>query len=110
MPYLFCEKHGREHEADTRKNQEHYRHEGESVLVVKGRLISGPWLCDKCNTPLRKDMYACLFAVYASWMTEGGDEYDFSHESQYFAMERAALTVYGAPWPASLGIRPDRKT
>jgi hypothetical protein len=54
MPYLFCEAHGREHEADASAAQEEYRQAGESVVTVKGTLISGPWLCDRCNARLVK--------------------------------------------------------
>jgi hypothetical protein len=108
MPYLFCGKHGREHEADARQNQAHYRREGESVLVIKGRLISGPWQCDQCNAPLEKGAQASLFAAYPSWMTESTYEYDFWHERKYFELEHAEVTVYGAAWPVTLVAKPGR--
>lgn len=43
MPYLYCEEHGREHEARVIGNQATFRQAGEGVLIVHGRLTSGPW-------------------------------------------------------------------
>ena len=49
MPYLYCDKHGHEREADIIKGQGKYRQADEIVLVVSGTLIGGPWQCDSCN-------------------------------------------------------------
>jgi hypothetical protein len=99
MAYLFCEEHGREHEAETRSSQEHYRREGETVLAVKGRLISGPWRCDRCNAVLKRGRPAWLFAAFPRWVAESIGEYEFKYERRYFAVEHSAVAVYGAEWP-----------
>ncbi len=52
MPYLYCAAHGRGHENRVIGQQEEYRQQGESVLIVHGTLKSGPHRCDKCNVPL----------------------------------------------------------
>jgi hypothetical protein len=66
MPYLFCAEHGKEHEATSQAEQENYRLLGETVLIVKGRLISGPWRCDRCGTRLKKGNPACLVTAFSS--------------------------------------------
>ena len=56
MARLLCETHGREEEAETIRDQDKHRAENECILVVRGKLISGPWVCDRCNrdsTPVR---------------------------------------------------------
>ena len=53
MPYLFCETHGREHEAGAAGREEAYRKEGETVLTMRGTLISGPWQCDRGTCGIR---------------------------------------------------------
>jgi hypothetical protein len=99
MPRLYCEEHGREQEADTSRNQELYRQEGESVLIVKGRLISGPWRCDRCNATLTKGTLACLLTAFPGWMTESMYDYDFAYERKYFGKTHDGAAVYGAAWP-----------
>lgn len=99
MPRLYCEAHGRDHEAATVENQELYRQEGETVLIVRGRLRSGPWLCDKCNALLSKGRRATFTVAYPLHITETVQEYDFAYEQRYFDMENAELAVYGAAWP-----------
>ncbi len=100
MPRLYCEEHGREDDARIIGRQEHYRQEDESVLVVRGKLISGPWCCDRCNATLRKGAIAWLFSAYPRWIAEGLTDYDFGQERQYFAMGKYdKATVYGADWP-----------
>jgi hypothetical protein len=99
MPHLLCDKHGREQEAATRKHEELYQQEGETVLIVKGTLISGPWHCDRCNAVLKKGQPAILLMAYPRWMTEGMTDYDFLYESRYFATGKAEVAVYGADWP-----------
>jgi hypothetical protein len=99
MPYLFCEKHGREHEDSAAGQQEAYRQEGESVLTMRGTLISGPWLCDRCNASLTKGTHAYLASAFPAWVGEGTEDYDFAYERRYFAVEKAEAKLYGARWP-----------
>jgi hypothetical protein len=109
MPYLYCEKHGHEREAGIIERQEVYREADETVLVVSGTLISGPWLCDRCNAQLRKADTAYLVSAFPSHCRDDLHDYDFGYERQYFAMtadDRA--TAYGADWPDD-SIRNRRK-
>jgi hypothetical protein len=100
MPYLFCRKHGLEHEASCRENQDNYRQLGETVLVVSGTLISGPWRCDRCNATLRKGRTAYLATAYPRHNARDLADYDFGYERRYFAMTaRDTATAYGAQWP-----------
>ena len=99
MPRLYCEEHGKEAEARSACNQERYRQEGETILVVTGALISGPWLCDRCNAQLDEDEQATLVSAFPRAITESIYEYDFGYEQGYFAMEDDTVTVYGAEWP-----------
>ena len=113
MPRLYCAKHGKENKADTARDQEEYRQGGETVLVVSGRLISGPWHCDRCNATLKKGDTAYLSSAFPQWITEGLTDYDFAYERDYFAMaETDAATVYGAEWPddSIRNRRPVRRT
>jgi hypothetical protein len=109
MPYLFCEEHGREYEARVVERQEDYRREGESILVVRGRLRSGPWLCDKCNASVSRGSRATLAIVYPRHITEGVHEYDFGYERRYFDMEKADVAVYGAATPFRMVARSGRQ-
>jgi hypothetical protein len=95
MPRLYCEQHGREHEASTILQQEHYRQEGEAVLIVKGWLSSGPWLCDKCNATLPRGGMAYLLVFFSKAFTFELESYDFSYERRYFG-RRFDATAYGA--------------
>jgi len=100
MPRLLCETHGREEEADTICDQDKYRDAGECVLVVSGTLISGPWLCDRCNAEMAVGKTAYLFSAFPVWVAEGLVDYDFGYECAYFAMGKTdTATVYGADWP-----------
>jgi len=101
MPYLFCAKHGKEHEAKAREEQENYRQFGETVLIVKGTLINGPWRCDRCNTTLKRGKLACLMTAFPRSITAGMGDYDFAYERGYFDMKRAEVAVYGAEWHAT---------
>ena len=102
MPRLYCETHGREDEASTIERQEHYRQEGESVLIVTGKLRSGPWLCDRCNETIDRGSVAYLVTGLPHWITEGEPRYDFAYERRYFGGRYDRVAVYGAEWP---GIR-----
>jgi hypothetical protein len=100
MPYLYCEAHGRSREEEIAYCQEEYRQAVESLLVVSGRLISGPWRCDQCNAELRKGMAATLVSCFPGHWHDTLFDYDFGNERQYFAMSKAdTARVYGAPWP-----------
>jgi hypothetical protein len=99
MPRLYCHQHGQEHEAATKARQEFYRQEGETVVIIKGRLIDGPFLCDRCNAELKEGDPACLASAFPRWITESTHDYKFTYEFRYFALEDDAITVYGAPWP-----------
>ena len=46
------------------EDQENYRWFGETVLIVRGRLISGGWQCDKCNAPLNVAVHTPKADVY----------------------------------------------
>ena len=99
MARRYCERRGREHEARVGGRASIYCHEGETILIVKGKLLSGGWLCDRCNASLGKGSQACLLIVFPRWVTEQMPDYDFRHERQYFAVEKAEIAVYGAAWP-----------
>lgn len=99
MARLYCEDHGKEHEARVIGQASTYCQEGESILIVKGKLVSGGWLCDRCNVPLGKADQAYLLTVFPQWITEQVPDYDFMHERQYFAIKKAEVAVYGAKWP-----------
>ena len=100
MPRLLCEKHGREEEAETVRDQERHREADECILVVRGKLISGAWNCDRCNRELRAGATAYLRTGLPRWVAEGLIDYDFGYEREYFAMGKAdTATVYGADWP-----------
>jgi hypothetical protein len=102
MPYLFCAEHGEEYQARVGGQEELYRREGETIIVLSGRLRSGPWLCDKCNALLGRGSRATLAIAYPRHMTETIHEYDFAYERRYFAVEKAEVSVYGAEWPVVL--------
>lgn len=116
MPTLYCETHGGKHQARVGGQSTLYRDEGESVLIVTGRLASGPWRCDDggCRARLRTGDAATLLTSFPRWITESMYDYDFEHERRYFAMRGAeTMTVYGAAWPggdvtALLGRQRDR--
>lgn len=99
MARLYCEEHGKEHEAHVIGQAAISCQEGESVLIVKGTLISGGWLCDRCNAPLGKGDQAYLLSVFPRWVTEQMPGYAFINERQYFSVEKAEIAVYGAAWP-----------
>lgn len=91
------------HESRCQEDQENYRWFGETVLIVRGRLISGGWQCDKCNAPLNRGHKAWLMTAFPRSMNAGMGDYDFAHEKRYFNMKRAEVAVYGAEWPGVAG-------
>ena len=100
MPRLYCETHGREREAEIIEQQDMYRQQGESVMVVKGRLKYGPFLCDRCNEERAAGQPAWLITALPGWVAAGLIDYDFGYEREYFAMAKTdTATVYGADWP-----------
>lgn len=100
MPYLYCDKHGHEREADIIKGQGKYRQADEIVLVVSGTLIGGLWQCDSCNASLRRGNRATLVSAFPSHCRDDLCDYDFAYERQYLAMKGTdTATAYGADWP-----------
>jgi hypothetical protein len=102
MPYLFCAEHGKEHEASCKDEQENYRLLGETVLVVSGTLISGPWRCDRCNAPLKRSQKAWLVTAFPRHFAEDLERYDYAYERQYFRIDKAEARVYGAEPPGGV--------
>jgi hypothetical protein len=100
MPHLYCEKHGKKDEAETARDSDFYRGEGESVVIVAGKLMSGPWACDRCNATLLSGNTAYLASSFPAWVSDSTTEYDFAYEREYFAASKSRVAVYGAPWPA----------
>ena len=100
MPYLYCERHGQEHEAGIVERQDESRQEGETVLVVSGRLNRGTWQCDRCGTQLRPGDRATLITAFPSHCRDRLYDYDFAYEREYLAMSKSdRAAVYGADWP-----------
>ena len=93
MSSLYCKTHGEEKEAEARADDEEMREDGESVLIVHGRLISGPWRCDRCNAELNEGDEAFFEAIYPRHITEQIYDYDFSYEREYFALHDGSLAA-----------------
>jgi hypothetical protein len=106
MPYLYCAAHGREHENRVIGQQEDYRQEGESVLIVHGTLTGGAQRCDKCNATLRRGDAATTLSAFSRHVVDGMGDYDFASERRYFDMAKASAAVYGTPWPDAARLRP----
>ena len=102
MPRLYCTEHGKQHESRCQQEQENYRWLGETVLIVSGQLKSGPWQCDGCNAPLKRSQKVWLMTAFPSHFAEELERYDYACERQYFNMERAKVTVYGAEPPGGI--------
>ena len=100
MPYLYCEQHGREHEAGIAARKDDYLRLDETVLVVRETLISDPWVCDSCNEILNKGMTAILVCAFPSHCRDQLRDYDFGYERQFFAITSGCSVIaYGAEWP-----------
>jgi hypothetical protein len=100
MPRLYCKNHGREREAGVVEQRDVYRRAGETLLVVTGTLISGPWYCDRCNLRLQPGNLAVLVSAFPSHYCDELCNYDFGYERQYFAMiggDKAAAYGAGSP-------------
>jgi hypothetical protein len=102
MPYLFCKQHGKEHVARSKEEQDNYRLLGETVLIVRGTLISGPWRCDRCNAPLKRRQKAWLVTAFPRHFAEDLEAYDYAYERQYFRIDKAEVKVYGADPPGGI--------
>ncbi len=102
MPYLFCPAHAQEHEESCREGEEEYRRLGETVVMVSGTLISGPWQCDRCNARLGKGGAATLMTAFPSSYANELADYDYGKERRYFRVAEAAIKVYGAMPPGGL--------
>jgi hypothetical protein len=102
MPRLYCEEHGREHESRCQEEQDNYRLLGETVLMVSGTLISGPWNCDRCNVRMKKGSRAWLMTAFLRCFAENLDGYDYACERQYLSMMNAEARVYGAEPPGGI--------
>ncbi|WP_422932238.1 hypothetical protein [Singulisphaera sp. PoT] len=106
MPYLLCRTHGPQHEAGSASGGEEYRQAGETVLIVEGTLISGPWQCDSCNAPLEAGSRAWLVTAFPAHFRDDLFGYAFEYERQYFGMTKGDRAVsYGAPWPDDSIVR-----
>lgn len=81
---------------------------GISVLIVTGRLISGPWHCDRCNARLERGDTAYVWTTYPEGTPASGDQYRFAYERQYFGGKYERATAYGADWPGGTLPRPKR--
>lgn len=101
MARLYCERHGREHEAKTITQKQSYRQESESVLMTSGVLNSGPWLCDRCSATLDRGDTAYLFHPFTAYECEHMERYDFGYERRYFAAKSMEATVHGRRWPGT---------
>jgi hypothetical protein len=100
MAWLYCTVHGRGHENRIIEQQDAYRQEGESVLIVHGPLRGGSHRCDKCNASLNKGDAAVLVTPFPRFLTEAMHTYDFTNERRYFNLALATIKLYGAGWPA----------
>jgi hypothetical protein len=96
MPYLFCEQHGREHEARCEEEQGSYRWLGETVLIISGPLKSPSWRCDECHVRMRRGSQAWLVAAFAGPNPQQFDEYAHAAAREYFLIEHADARAYGA--------------
>jgi uncharacterized protein with PIN domain len=98
VPALYCTVHGRGHENRVIVNQDEYRQAAESVLIVHGKLRTGPYRCDKCNAELKRGDTAMLMSALPRFDTESMYEYDFAYEQRYFDLAQVSMTLYGARW------------
>lgn len=83
MPYLICKMDGGQHKEGLSQRYE-VEIGSERLLVVNGRLIGGPWRCEKCNAELKTGDFATL--VYAIPSHSGHGFYDYDLERRYFDM------------------------
>ncbi len=99
MPYLYCKQHGRAREKEIIEQEKVYSQAGEIVMVVKGKLNTGPWVCEVCNATLNTGDPAFLVTGFLSPLPDLKN-YAFAYERDYFAMNKIdTATAYGANWP-----------
>ena len=96
MPHLFCQEHGRDHEARCIEEQENYRRFGEAVLIVTGPVRSPSQRCRSCNMRLRRGQRAYLVTAFPRLTPEDLAGYDYAREDEYLILEQAEATLYGA--------------
>jgi hypothetical protein len=101
MPHLFCDEHGREHEARCIEEQENYRRFGEAVLIVVGPLKSPSHRCQACHARLRRGQRGYLVTAFPRPSPEDLARYDYAAEREYLVLEHAEARLYGAPPPSS---------
>ena len=70
----------------------------EAWRILEGKLISGPWRCDSCNSELNEGVTAYLYAAYPRDITEAMDEYGFEIE-RFKLTSEDRMALYGAAWP-----------
>jgi hypothetical protein len=93
---LFCEEHGREHEARCREEQENYRRFGEAVLIVAGPVKSPSHRCRACNLRLRRGQRGYVATAIPRYSAEAMARYDYAAEREYLVLEHAEVRLYGA--------------
>jgi hypothetical protein len=95
MPYLYCTDCAKKHrERFAAKTKESW--EGEAALVVKGKLTSGPWLCDSCNKGLNRGRDSAYLVQYLSpGATTDLQYYDFAYERRYFKPSVKNVELFG---------------
>lgn len=108
MPHLFCQEHGREHEARCIEEQENYRRFGEAVLIVTGPVSSPSHRCRSCNMRLRRGQRGYVVTAFPRLTPEDLGGYDYAAEREYLILEKAEAKVYGADWPGRLPASPRR--
>jgi hypothetical protein len=96
MPYLFCDGHGREHEATCEEEQESYRWLDETVLIVSGPLKSPSWRCHQCHVRMRRGARAVLVTAFAGAHVQELAGYAYAAAEEYFLIEHVEARVYGA--------------
>lgn len=99
MPYLFCQEHGRAHEARCMEDEENHRRFGEVMLIVTGPLKSPSHRCLACKLRLRRGQRAYLLTAFPRPTPEDLGRYDFAAEGEYVVLEHAEARLYGADWP-----------
>jgi hypothetical protein len=100
MPHLFCDEHGREHEARCIEEQENYRRFGEAVLIVSGPLKSPSHRCHTCHIRLRRGQRGYLVTAIPRYLPEELARYDDAAERDYLVLEHAEARLYGADLPS----------
>ena len=104
MPRLFCQEHGREHEARCIEEQENFRRFGEAVLIVSGPLKSPSHRCRSCNMRLRRGQRGYLVTAFPRFSAEDLGGYDYATEREYLILEHAEARLYGGAAPQRIDV------